>query len=423
MTVGGHQPAHSGGRWTMADAERYLLGLELFGMRFGLDRVRRLLTTLDQPQERYRAIHVVGTNGKSSTVRMAAAILERHGLRTGVYLSPHLVSFTERIRVADCDLEPDRFAAAVQQAAHAASLVDRTLGHDDRVTQFEALTAAALTALADHGVDAAVIEAGLGGRWDATNVLASPVQVLTNVGLEHTRWLGPTIADIAAEKVDVVRPGGTLVIGPDLHPEARAAAERIVAERDARLVEARVEDAPPLPGYQRGNFAIARAAAEAFLGELDPDVVVAAAEQTVVPGRFQRVDEQLVLDGAHNAAGMEALAASLPGFVGERRLVAVVSILEDKDAASMLEVLLPHCDDVVFCKAANPRALSPATLSSLAAQLGGIAGTVAVERDADDAVALGRELAGRDGVVLVTGSIYLLGDLLRPRGAGPGATL
>ena len=407
----------------MADAERYLLGLELFGMRFGLDRMRRLLTTLEQPQERYPAIHVVGTNGKSSTVRMAAAILERHGLRTGAYLSPHLVSFTERVRVADTDIEAERFAAAVQQAAHAASLVDRTLGHDDRVTQFEALTAAALTELAAQEVDAAVIEAGLGGRWDATNVLPSTVQVLTNVGLEHTRWLGPTIADIAVEKVDVVRPGGTLVIGPDLHPDARAAAERVVAEREALLVEARVEDAPEMPGYQRRNFAVARAAAEAFLGELDPDAVADAAEHTTVPGRLQHVDEQLVLDGAHNAAGMEALAASLPSFAGERRLVAVISILEDKDAAEMLRVLLPHCDDVVFCKAASPRALSPATLASLGAQVGGVRGTVTVERDVNDAVALARDLAGRDGVVLVTGSIYLVGDLLRPRDAGPGATL
>ena len=291
------------------------------------------------------------------------------------------------------------------------------------MTQFEALTAAALIELADREVDAAVVEAGLGGRWDATNVLPSSVQVLTNVGLEHTRWLGPTIADIAAEKVDVVRPGGTLVIGPDLHPDARAAAERVVAERGATLIEARIDDAPELPGYQRRNFAVARAAAEAFLGELDPDAVAEAARQTTIPGRLQFVDEQLVLDGAHNPAGMEALAASLPAVVGERRLVAVVSILEDKDAAAMLRVLLPLCDDVVFCKAASPRALSPATLASLGAQVGGVRGTVAVERDVNDALALARERAGRDGVVLVTGSIYLLGDLLRPRGARPGATL
>ena len=182
-------------------------------MRFGLERMRRLLTVLGSPQERLRAIHVVGTNGKSSTVRMIAAILEASGLRTGAYLSPHLSSYAERIRIGDADLAPDAFGAAIQRAAAAAAKVDRTSGEDDRVTQFELLTAAALDELARREVDVAVIEAGLGGRWDATNVLGAPVVVLTNVGLDHTRWLGPTIADIAGEKLAVVRADATLVLG------------------------------------------------------------------------------------------------------------------------------------------------------------------------------------------------------------------
>ncbi|HZC28804.1 MAG TPA: Mur ligase family protein, partial [Gaiellaceae bacterium] len=219
---------------TYAEAERYLLSLELFGMRFGLDRMRRLMTALGSPQERYGTIHVAGTNGKSSTVRMAAAILRRHGLRTGSYLSPHLVSFNERIRIDDADLSEERFAAAVTRAARAADKVNRTLEEGDRVTQFEALTAAAYSELAEAGVDVAVIEAGLGGRYDATNVIPSKVQVLTNVGLEHTRWLGPTIADVANEKLDIVRRGGTLVVGADLHDDAMALAERICAARGAR---------------------------------------------------------------------------------------------------------------------------------------------------------------------------------------------
>lgn len=420
-------------RWTLADAERYLLGLELFGMRFGLDRMRRLLTALDQPQERYASIHVVGSNGKSSTTRMIAAILQRHGLRAGAYLSPHLVSFAERIRVEDRDADPARFAAAVQRAAHAAELVDRTGGEDDRVTQFEALTAAALTELAAEAVDVAVIEAGLGGRYDATNVLPSTVQVLTNVELEHTRWLGPTRADIAAEKVDVVRPGGTLVLGAGLHPEAREVAERVAAQREAVVVDAPANLTPPtlevaaLGGYQRRNFATAITAAHAFLGQLDADAVADAAAHVAVPGRFQLVDggdrpqAQLVLDGAHNAAGMAALAEALPEFLAGRPLVAVLSILDDKDAAGMLAELLPLCDQVVFCRIANPRALSPGTLASLSRQLGGPAAHT--ERDVHAAVDLARELAGAEGVVLATGSIYLLADLLRPAGSGPGATL
>jgi dihydrofolate synthase/folylpolyglutamate synthase len=407
------RPESKASRWTLADAERYLLGLELFGMRFGLDRMRRLLTALDMPQDAFPSIHVVGSNGKSSTVRMTAAILERHGMRTGAYLSPHLVSFTERVRIAEADAAPDRFAAAVQRAAHAAELVDRTLGPDDRVTQFEALTAAALTELAEADIDAGVIEAGLGGRFDATNVLPSSVQVLTNVGLEHTRWLGPTIADIAAEKLDVVRPGGTLVLGPELHPDARAVADRVAAERGARLVMA--TEATGVNGYQRRNFGVAIAAAEAFLGELDPAKVADAAASTAVPGRFEVVDDQLVIDGAHNAAGMAALAESLPAFLAGRPLVPVVAILEDKDAAGMLGELLPLAGQVVFVRIDNPRALSPATLVSLARQLDHGA-TAHTERDVHAGIALARELAGPGGVVLATGSIYLLADLLRPAG-------
>ena len=168
---------------TFRQAEEYLLGLELFGMRFGLDRMHKLMTVLGLPQRRFASIHVVGSNGKSSTVRFCAAILERHGLRTGSYTSPHLGSFRERIEVGEEPVSEADFAAAVQRAAHAAELVNRTQAPDDGVTQFEALTAAAYHELARRGVEAAVVEAGLGGRFDATNVIPSKVQVLTSVGL------------------------------------------------------------------------------------------------------------------------------------------------------------------------------------------------------------------------------------------------
>jgi dihydrofolate synthase / folylpolyglutamate synthase len=409
---------------TFEQAERYLLGLELFGMRFGLDRMRRLMTALGSPQERFRSIHVVGTNGKSSTARMAAAILERHGVRTGTYLSPHLVSFTERIRIAERDVEPERFAAAVERAARAAEKVDRTLEGDDRVTQFEALTAAAYSEMAQAGVEVAVVEAGLGGRYDATNVIPSEVQVLTNVGLEHTRWLGPTIADIASEKLAVVRSGSTLVIGPDLHPDALALAREAPA---ARVVVAEPGDVVTAArgAFQRRNFALARAAAEALLGSLDEEAVRAAAASTLVPGRFEVVAQgvggvEVVIDGAHNPAGMSALAESLPEWLDGRKLVVVLSILDDKDAAAMLQALIPHATHIVCTTNANPRALSPATLQSLARQLSFTA--VGAERDPRAAVAAARELAGPGGAVLATGSIYLIADLLRPAGV-KGATL
>src|SRR5881275_1636061 len=261
--------------FSLQEAERYLLSLELFGMRFGLDRMRRLMTALGHPERKFDSIHVVGTNGKSSTVRMIAAILSRHGLPTGAYLSPHLVSFGERIRIDERDLDELSFAAAIQRARHAAELVNRSLDPDDRVTQFEALTAAAYSELGRREVEVAIIEAGLGGRYDATNVIPSKVQVLTSVGLEHTRWLGPTIRDIAGEKLDVVREHATLVTGP-LPPEAEEVVERVVGERHGRRVRAEASDDVPVPKralgrFQRQNFALARAAAEAFLGSLSDD--------------------------------------------------------------------------------------------------------------------------------------------------------
>ena len=413
----------AGGRWELRDAERYLLGLELFGMRFGLDRMRRLMTTLDQPERRYDTIHVVGTNGKSSTTRMIAAILQRHELRVGAYLSPHLVSFAERIRVEDRDVESRAFARAVERAAHAAALVDRSQAHDDRVTQFEALTAAAYSELAAREVDVAVIEAGLGGRWDATNVIPSTVQVLTSVGLEHTRWLGPTVRDIAREKLAVVRDGATLVVGAGLHPDALEEAHAAAQRHGARLVQAPSDPGVELaaPGaFQRRNFALACAAAGAYLEAcgraLEPERVRAAAAAVTVPGRLQAVAHEplTVLDGAHNAEGVAALAESLPQLTAGRRLVAVVSILDDKDAAGMLRALLPHAEHVVFARSRNPRALPPATLASLWAQVGGAGAEL--EPEPRRALARARELAGAGGVVLATGSIYLVADLLAPAG-------
>jgi dihydrofolate synthase / folylpolyglutamate synthase len=394
--------------WRLEDAEAHLLSLELFGMRFGLERMRRLLTVLGSPQERFAAIHVVGTNGKSSTVRMCAALLEAHGVRTGAFLSPHLTTFAERIRIGDADLDGDAFAAAVQRAAAAAAKVDRTLEEDDRVTQFELVTAAAFAELARERVDVAVVEAGLGGRHDATNVLGARVVVLTNVGLEHTRWLGPTTEDIAREKLAVVRPDATLVVGP-LEPEVRA----LAVATGARIVDAEpLEAARPLPGYQAANFTVAAAAAIAHLGELDPRVVADVAGRIKVPGRMQVVGQRplTIYDGAHNPSGVEALAAALPDAIGARPLIAVVSILDDKDAAGMLRALVGKMAGAVFTSSRNPRALSPATLASLADQLGGPASEIV--RDPRAAVARAQELAGPDGAVLATGSIYLVADLL-----------
>ncbi|HEV3129542.1 MAG TPA: cyanophycin synthetase [Solirubrobacteraceae bacterium] len=401
------------------DAERYVLARELFGMRFGLDRMRRMMTALEHPEQRFESIHVVGTNGKSSTVRMIAAILERHGVRTGAFLSPHLVSYGERIRIQETDLEPRAFAAAVARVIRAAELVDRSLGAGEQVTQFELLTAAAYSEMAAQGVEVAVVEAGLGGRYDATNVIPSRVQVLTGVGLEHTRWLGPTIRDIASEKLDVVKPQGTLVLGHGLHTDAVEVAETVAAERGARIVRAPADPGVPVgaPGlFQRRNFALARAAAGAYLGRLDEPAVARAATEVRVPGRLQVIaqDPVTIVDSAHNPDGIAALVQSLPEVAGPgaKRLVAVLSILDDKDAAGMLAGLLAVCQAVVFTSSQNPRALPPPTLQSLARQLDGPPAEIVPDPQA--ALDRARQLAGPSGAVVAAGSIYLVADLLRP---------
>jgi dihydrofolate synthase / folylpolyglutamate synthase len=401
--------------WSVRDAEDWLLGLEQLGMRFGLHRMRRLTAALGDPHERFRAVHVVGTNGKSSTTRMTAAILGRHGLRTGAYLSPHLVSFTERILLGGTDIGDDLFADACARVKAEADALDAEADADDRVTQFEALTAAAFLALAEEGVDVAVVEAGLGGRLDATNVLTAEVDVLTNVALDHTRLLGSTVAEIAAEKLAVVDPGATLVVGAALDPDVEAQTRETARRMGVALVHATADAGVPLlaqGAFQRRNFATARAAAEALIGPLDETAVRDAAAATLVPGRFQVVAERpvVVLDGGHNADGIAALAASLAEWLAGRRLVAVVSVLDDKDAAAMFASLLPLCDDVVVTSNANPRALPAEALASLAGR------AAHVESDPRRAVALAKELAGEDGVVLATGSIYLIADLLRPPG-------
>ena len=402
-------------------AEGQLRSLELFGMRFGLDRMHRMMTALGSPERSFEAVHVLGTNGKSSTTRMTAAILERHGLRTGAYLSPHLVSYCERVLVGEREMHPDGFADAVSRAAWAAERVNRTLAGDDHVTQFELLTAAAFWHMAQAGVEVAVVEAGLGGRYDATSVLDAPVTVLTNVGLEHTRWLGPTVRHIAEEKLAALGDGAVLVLGGEPDEEAGAVARRVAGERGARIVRA----AAPEPGlqlraggeFQERNFALARAAAGAYLAHAGvaerEQAVVEAAAATAVPGRLQVLSEDplTILDGAHNPHAVASLLRSLPPLVGGRPLALVLGVLEDKDAVAMLEPLLTRAARAWFVAPPSPRALPPATLGSLARQLG----FEAAESDSATPAALAaaqRWAREHGAAVLVTGSVYLAGEVL-----------
>jgi dihydrofolate synthase/folylpolyglutamate synthase len=415
------------GHWSTDRAERHLRSLELFGMRFGLDRMRRMMTALGSPERSFQAIHVLGTNGKTSTTRMIAAILERHGLSSGTYTSPHLRSYTERVQVSEHEISEHDFAVAISRAARAAARVNRTLSEEDHVTQFELLTAAAFSELERQEVQVAVIEAGLGGRYDATSVIDARVMVLTNVGLEHTRWLGPTVTDIAAEKLAALKEGATLVLGAGLDPAVRDLAHESAQRCQAQLIEVgqpagREPWSGPLRAggsFQRENFALARTAAEAYLTlagiEPESEAIAAAGADTLIAGRFQIVDQNplTIFDGAHNPAATSALCESLRQLIGERPLVLVLGVLEDKDAAAMLGMLLPLCERAWFTAPPSARALSPAALQSLARQQGfqesvcEPLGALALEQARDYALA-----RGSDTVLLASGSIYLIGDLL-----------
>ncbi|MEV4421307.1 cyanophycin synthetase [Patulibacter sp. NPDC049589] len=438
-------------------AEAWLLGRELFGIRPGLDRMVALLRRLGDPQERFEAIHVVGSNGKTSTVTMAAALLAARGVRAGAYVSPHLVSFRERVLVDGAPADPGAFADAIARVRAAAEELESGTAEgaepiDGPVTQFEAVTAAAFLVLADAGVECAMVEAGLGGRWDATNVLPQrrppgpdgerrpPVAVLTSISLEHTRWLGDTVAAIAAEKVAVLRPGGVLVLADGLPPSAHDVAEARAAEQAGTVVEAAADPGAdvPTPGaahYQRRNLATAIAAVGAHLvragdGELSRDPVAErdVATRVVVPGRFEVMERPapgedgvtVIHDGAHNEAGFQALADALDAAAPSRPLVAVVGVLDDKDPAGMLAALERWCDVLVATAPSNPRRLEAEALGLTAvAALSGR--EVHVVPGAHGALAQARTLAGPRGTVLVTGSLHLVADLRRGPGAGPGA--
>jgi dihydrofolate synthase/folylpolyglutamate synthase len=404
-------------------AEALLAHREVFGIRLGLERMRALLARLGDPQRGRRAIHVVGTNGKSSTVRFCAAMLGAQGLAVGAYLSPHVTTLAERVQAPGAQDDDEALAAAVERVDAVAGALEAELG--EPVTQFEALTAAAFLVLAERGAEAWVVEAGLGGRYDATNVLGAEVVALTGVALDHVAQLGSTRRAIAAEKLAVVRAGATLVVGDE--DAELAAIVRELAPPAGRIVHlapgADVADAPPLAArgrFQRANLAVALAACEAFAGDdFDREAALAAAAGVSQPGRLEVVDADplVVLDGAHNPHGAAALAAELPEVVGARRpRVGVIGIFADKDVDGILDALAPALDRVVATAAPSARALPAAALAALLRERGLDAD--AVEPPAA-ALAAARELAGTAGAVVVGGSLGLLAELAAARTGGP----
>ncbi len=401
--------------------------------------MHRLCTLLGMPQHRFASVHVVGTNGKSSVTRMTAALLEAHGLRTGACLSPHSSRWAERTLIGGAEIGPAEFAAAVERTAEVAAAVDRGLEEGEAVTQFEVATAASFVAFAAAGVEVAVVEAGLGGRLDATNTIPSRVTALTSVGLDHTQWLGETVLEIAAEKLAVLRDLSTLVVGR-LDPEVMALAEQVAAARGATLVRAPDDPGEEIvlraPGrFQRRNLALAASAAEAFLGRLDRGLLAETAAALTIPGRLERLGEDppAFVDVAHNPDGAAALAESLPDVVGERPVTACIAILEGKDAAGIVAALAPALDRAICTELPADGPKKPAGLDSSAhrqsvsipaARLAELCRAAGVEAEAepDAGAALDRAFAlaagPPPGALLVTGSHYLLEPARERLGGG-----
>jgi len=428
-------------------------------------RITELLDLLGNPQRAYPSIHLTGTNGKTSTARMIDSLLRAVGLRTGRYTSPHLESVTERVSVDGTPLSAARFAAAYDDIAPFVDLVDarRARVHPgERVTYFELLTALAFAAFADAPVDVAVVEVGLGGTWDATNVVAAPVAVVTPISLDHTELLGPDVASIAGEKAGIIAPGAVAVLARQPAEAAEVLLRRAVEvgasvareglEFGVRAREVAVggqrlvlqglagpydEVFLPLHGeHQARNAACALAAVEAFFGAgpdrpLAAEAVRAGFAAADSPGRLEvvRSSPTVLLDGAHNPAGAEALAEALAEAFAFERLVGVVAVLADKDAAGLLEALEPVLTAVVCTANSSPRALPADELAAVAVGVFG-ADRVEVEPRLPDAIEAAVALVEDDpdlvgtsgGGVLVTGSLVTVGEaraLLRGRGAGP----
>jgi dihydrofolate synthase/folylpolyglutamate synthase len=393
--------------------------------------MRRLCTLLGMPQNRFASIHVVGTNGKTSVTRMTAALLEAHGVLTGAYVSPHIRFWRERVLIRGEPISEEAFTEALERAEQAAQVADRSAGDEGPVTQFELLTAAAFVAFAAARVQYAVIEAGLGGRLDATNVIPSKLTVLTSVGLDHTEWLGETLEEIAAEKVAVLRDHTTLLRG-EIPPATEAVVEREAERRHANVIWAAGVANNMIPGYQGRNFALAQAAAGQVLGEVDTSALVEfikrlASRDFAIKGRAELVpgDPPEIFDAAHNPDGAGALAEALPDLTEGAEVVCCLAVLEGKDATGIVNGLAPACAHFI-CTEIPPNRIEgsgrPGGHARPALELAALCekagkGAEAIP-DPLKAWARARELAKeRDGVALAAGSHYLLSSIWTERPA------
>ena len=394
----------------------YSLGNEIKTAKLGLERIRAVLQALGRPQDRLRFVHVAGTNGKGSTCAMIESALRASGLRTGLFTSPHLAEPTERIRIDGAPISADRFADAF----------NRLLGL--HTTYFETVTAMALLVFAEERVDMVVLEVGLGGRLDATNVVSPDLSVVTPVDFDHEAFLGKSLDSIAAEKAGILKPGVPAVFArqrpeaarvldrraaelsipvartadwlvSDLDIDPRGSRFRLTGERDLRLT-------CPLAGEHQVENAVTAAVALARLGIADSAIETGIARARW-PGRLERVSEhpEIILDGAHNPAGARALAAYIDRFYGRRTVRLIYGAMRDKAIDEISGILFPRAHQVIVTAPQQARALSPEALRDIGAHPG-----LRTAPTLRAALAVVQEDASPDDVVFITGSLFLVAE-------------
>ncbi len=424
---------------TFDQALAYVQDALKFGIHPSLDNITRLTDLLGRPQRAFETIHVGGTNGKTSTARVAAAILKGHGCKVGLYTSPHLESYTERMEIGGRKVYPGEFASAFSRVIPEAEKMREETGQ--ALTEFELLTAAAFVAFEKAGIDVAVLEVGLGGRWDATNVCDSKVAAITNIDLEHTDRLGATIEAIAAEKAQVIKKGATAVVG-DVQPPAMSVigaraqevgAELLVLNRDfnCRFKDGRLSvngalgvyeelDMPALGTYQGANTAVAIAACEAFLGHgLVARTVQRTLSSLAIPGRLEQLLKipPLYIDGAHNPAAARELAAWLAQNRRSGRLVLVVGILSDKDVDGILQAVCPLADVIICTQPDSDRAVQAVDLAARASAV--CEAEVFVHPSVAGAIESAVDAWRSGDLICVTGSLYTAGEARAALREGP----
>lgn len=393
---------------TYDDAVATLEDALKFGMDPSLEPIRAMCAAMGDPQKRYRCVQVAGTNGKSSTTRMIAALLHAQGLRVGLYVSPHLIKYPERIEIDGRVVSDEDFARGIEVALDAAARAGV------QATEFELLTAAALWLFAREDVDWAVLECGLGGRWDATSIVDPQVAVITGVALEHTAILGDTIEKIAGEKAAIIKPGSHAIFAHDL--AAQGVFERQAQDVGAPYSYAKLDatrafddELAYMPAYQRSNLATALAAVTVALGHApSPESASIALGGLVIPGRFEilRHDPLVIVDAAHNPQSAHVLAGELRRlFDGDAAIpTLLLGVLDDKDARGIIRELCPLFDRIVVTASSSTRAVPATELASLVAEETG------VRPEATHDVRAAQELLSGEPIV-ATGSITVAGEV------------